>query len=190
MQPEKEGSDMVDQSTQDKITELVAEYSPEFKKSMRRQYLLGYYRKAFRKQYLKSRKYLDDTVIKCWYFMDMRDKAIEQGELDAVVHCSDKIKELVGVLVKAQNAAHYRRQNMGGDITNDMIRRAKDFPFSELIELKRNMAPCPFHQETKPSFSVHNNRGRCFGCQWKGDTIEFVMKRDSLTFPEAVKRLQ
>jgi excinuclease UvrABC ATPase subunit len=175
---------------QDKIAELILEYPPEFKKSMRRQYLLGYYRKAFHKQYLKSRKYIEDMVVKSLYFIEMRDKAIATYDLSAVVCCNDRIKELVDILVKVHNSAYYRRQNMDGDVTKNMIRRAKDFPFSELIELKRNMACCPFHQESKPSFSVHNNRGNCFGCQWKGDTIDFLMKRDSLTFPEAIKRLQ
>jgi hypothetical protein len=122
--------------------------------------------------------------------MDMRDKAIEKGELGAVVHCVGKIKKLVAILIKAQNAGYYRRQNMGGDITNEMIRRAQEYPMDSLIEVKRGMARCPFHEEKTGSFSVHNNRGHCFGCNWYGDTIAFLMKRDSLTFPEAVKRLQ
>ena len=180
----------LDQATQDKITQLIADYSPDFRKSQRRQYLLGYYRKTFEKQYKRSQKYLTDTVLRVWYFMDLRDKAIEKGLLFEVVYCSEKIKEFVGILVKAQNAAYYRRQNMVGEITGEMIRRAREFPFGELIELKRNMACCPFHGETKPSFSVKNNQGHCFGCGWKGNPVDFIMKRDSLTFPEAIKRLQ
>jgi DNA primase len=39
----------------------------------------------------------------------------------------------------------------------------------------RLVAPCPFHQETKPSFSVNPEGGfyYCFGCQASGDIIEF-----------------
>lgn len=76
-------------------------------------------------------------------------------------------------------------------ITDDMIERAKEHPFSELIELKGNRAKCPFHDgKSSTSFSVKDNRGYCFGCSWKGDTIEFVMQKDGMTFPEAVKYLQ
>ena len=37
----------------------------------------------------------------------------------------------------------------------------------------RLVAPCPFHQETKPSFSVNPERGfyYCFGCQASGDCL-------------------
>jgi len=50
---------------------------------------------------------------------------------------------------------------------------------------------CPFHREKTPSFTVHDDKGfyHCFGCQAHGDAIEFVMKTESLTFPEAVERL-
>ncbi len=50
---------------------------------------------------------------------------------------------------------------------------------------------CPFHSEKTPSFTVHDDKGfyHCFGCQAHGDAIDFVMKTESLTFPEAVERL-
>ena len=53
------------------------------------------------------------------------------------------------------------------------------------------VAPCPFHQETKPSFSVSPTRGfyYCFGCQAAGDVIEFYRSINGLSFPEAVEHL-
>ncbi|WP_462323497.1 DNA primase [Desulfoplanes sp.] len=53
------------------------------------------------------------------------------------------------------------------------------------------VAPCPFHQETKPSFSVNPSRGfyYCFGCQAAGDVIEFYRAINGLNFPEAVEQL-
>src|ERR1035437_7818214 len=47
---------------------------------------------------------------------------------------------------------------------------------------------CPFHKEKTGSFSV-NVRGfhYCFGCHETGDVFKFVMKMDSLSFPEAVR---
>jgi DNA primase len=50
---------------------------------------------------------------------------------------------------------------------------------------------CPFHNEKTPSFTVNEDKGfyHCFGCGEHGSAIDFVMKLDNLSFPEAVERL-
>jgi DNA primase len=50
---------------------------------------------------------------------------------------------------------------------------------------------CPFHGEKTPSFVVTPARDtwHCFGCGLGGDVFSFVMQRDSLPFPEALKLL-
>lgn len=50
---------------------------------------------------------------------------------------------------------------------------------------------CPFHQEKTPSFTVNPQMGifKCFGCGASGDAFKFLMQMESLTFPEALKRL-
>ena len=48
---------------------------------------------------------------------------------------------------------------------------------------------CPFHSEKSGSFSVHAARQffHCFGCGASGDVFTFIMRIESLPFPEAVK---
>ncbi len=50
---------------------------------------------------------------------------------------------------------------------------------------------CPFHHEKTPSFSVSESKQifHCFGCGKGGGPIRFVMEMDSLSFPEAVRKL-
>ena len=64
------------------------------------------------------------------------------------------------------------------------------------VKLKKRGASylglCPFHNEKTASFTVDPDKGfwRCFGqCGIGGDIFAFVMKAESLTFPEAAERL-
>jgi len=54
------------------------------------------------------------------------------------------------------------------------------------------VACCPFHEEKTPSFHVNPARQtwHCFGaCQTGGNAIGYVMRREGLSFPEAVREL-
>jgi DNA primase len=70
----------------------------------------------------------------------------------------------------------------------DIVRVVKDY-----VSLKKAganwVAPCPFHKETKPSFSVSPSKEMffCFGCHKGGSVFTFVMEIERVTFPEAIK---
>lgn len=65
----------------------------------------------------------------------------------------------------------------------------------EYVELKRAgsnyVGLCPFHNEKTPSFSVSPSKGifHCFGCGVGGDVISFIMQKEGLSYPEAIKFL-
>jgi DNA primase len=53
------------------------------------------------------------------------------------------------------------------------------------------VALCPFHRETKPSFYVSPELQifKCFGCGESGNSIKFVMKKENLSYREALEKL-
>ncbi|HHX68718.1 MAG TPA: DNA primase, partial [Gallicola sp.] len=66
---------------------------------------------------------------------------------------------------------------------------------SEYVDLKQSgnnyIGLCPFHNEKTPSFTVSSQKGifHCFGCGEGGDTISFIMKKENLSYPEAIQFL-
>lgn len=63
------------------------------------------------------------------------------------------------------------------------------------INLSRGRQPrgkCPFHGSKSDSFSVNPSQGyaHCFGCQWHGDAIKFLVDHEGLTPVEALDQLE
>lgn len=50
---------------------------------------------------------------------------------------------------------------------------------------------CPFHNEKTPSFNVSSAKGiyKCFGCGKAGNSVNFIMEHEKLTYPEALRYL-
>ncbi|MBO4584584.1 MAG: DNA primase [Clostridia bacterium] len=85
-------------------------------------------------------------------------------------------------------------------ISDDVLRSIKErCPIEETISRYVTLKPngsrftglCPFHSEKTPSFTVFTDTQSfyCFGCGAGGDVITFVMREESLEYPEAVKLL-
>ena len=69
------------------------------------------------------------------------------------------------------------------------VARAREFPITRLIKNRNNMATCPFHKDNSPSLNLKNNFYYCHGCGAHGDVIDFVMKKDGLSFGQAIMKL-
>ncbi len=85
-------------------------------------------------------------------------------------------------------------------ITKDSIENLKTHLevvdiISQFIELKKSganfKACCPFHGEETPSFVVSPTKQiyHCFGCGVGGDSINFVMEHEKLSYPETLEKL-
>ena len=67
---------------------------------------------------------------------------------------------------------------------------------SEYVDLdvssRQPKALCPFHVERTPSFVIYPDTGswRCYGgCSEGGDVISFVMKKENMSFAQALENL-
>lgn len=89
---------------------------------------------------------------------------------------------------------------MKGYINEDDIDRVRESTdivniIADYLPLKRtginHVGLCPFHSEKTPSFTVSESKQffHCFGCGEGGDVVSFIMKKENLDFPEAVKFL-
>ena len=83
------------------------------------------------------------------------------------------------------------------ETTEAHIMQAKEIPITTLYgeqtrrSGQRLYGLCPFHGEKQASFCIYEDQNKwwCFSCNSGGDIIDFVMKRDSIDFISAVKKL-
>jgi hypothetical protein len=136
-----------------------------------------------KEQYTFQTEELNEWVHSIPNANNIRIEAIREKLLDAKVnpdkHNIPRLLAEVRILLGSTERA-----------TPQEIERAKEYPIENIIELKRNTALCPFHNEKSPSFSVKNNRYKCFGCGVGGDSISLIMHIKNMTFKQAVDYLQ
>ncbi|NLJ70208.1 MAG: DNA primase [Clostridiaceae bacterium] len=83
------------------------------------------------------------------------------------------------------------------EIINQIIEQTDIVPIVEqYVKLSKKSSAnyfglCPFHSETKPSFSVSPGKQifYCFSCQRGGNVIKFIQDIENVSFPEAVRIL-
>jgi hypothetical protein len=92
-----------------------------------------------------------------------------------------------------------RSRGRNKEIWQEKVTRALEYPIEDIVSrditLRRSgqnlIGRCPLHEEKTPSFYIYlkNNSFYCFGCSQGGNVINYVMKRQNLTFKEAVEYL-
>lgn len=166
-----------------KIRKQLAEFKEE----------IGIWGKADRWKYLLGQLIdIDDQI--AWIHLDYKkamksdspyfERGLTAARLKVLVPEREKV-------MREMTSIERIFEGKGGksEITEDMIERARAHPIEDLIELRRKTALCPFHPDRNPSMGIKNNRFNCFACGAKGDVIEFMMRRDCISFIEAVKSL-
>jgi DNA primase len=89
---------------------------------------------------------------------------------------------------------------LAGFIPEDIVARVLNAAniadvISEYVALRKTgknfIGLCPFHADTKPSFTVNEEKQifHCFGCGQGGNVFTFLMQYNNLGFPEAVRFL-
>lgn len=171
-------SNVIMPKTKQAIKELIAETDKD-------------HRKQCRVKYLQEK--MGDTIVETWELLDRYWDYKHREKMIEMLLVGEKIQRLVKTIVKLQGeiiALLYSGKGRS-DMTEN-IRKAKEYPLPELIELnKYNMARCPFHEDRNPSMRYYpeSNIAYCFSCHRSWDTIAFVMERDGMTFREAVRKL-
>lgn len=82
------------------------------------------------------------------------------------------------------------------DIVNQIFNTLQiEEVIGDFVSLKKRgnslLGLCPFHNEKTPSFNVSVSKGiyKCFGCGEGGNAVDFVMKHEKYSYPEALRYL-
>ncbi|OPX95471.1 MAG: DNA primase [Syntrophorhabdus sp. PtaB.Bin006] len=145
-------------------------------------------------EFLKER--ISSLIIEAWSEMDKHKDYVRRNRLIETILTKERLEEITEEILKTQaEIIRLKYPSSWGrkdEITPEMIANARAYPFSQLYQFNRNAARCPFHEDHTPSFMLmKDNTAKCFGaCDKSWDTIAFLMQKDGLRFPEAVRALQ
>ncbi len=113
---------------------------------------------------------------------------------------SNTLDKMIAVLREVRFIKRPKEKARDSDVTPMMIASAREYPIEEIlaefmIEINHhnkflyNKFLCPYHDDTRPSMSLRNNRVKCFSCGKADDAIGLYMNLSGASFPAAVRRL-
>lgn len=166
-------------------------FFPDQKKVIDKIDLVVYSISQFKKIYLNAikeeleyQRNIDKRKIEAKQSFPFKLSDFEEGYLNSGIEKSEeRIKLFKNIL---NRCVKIKTTQQGFDIN-----KAKTRPISDFVELNKfNKACCPFHKEKTPSFVYYpkENRWWCFGaCGEGGDVLDFIIKRDGVSLPEAIR---
>ena len=119
------------------------------------------------------------------------DKEWTKEDIHAAVN-KHRIAEGIAQYVKTLNMITRRNTpTTSGRVTDAMIEEARDYPLENLLEFKRGVVRCLWHDDTNASLSWDKKRNRvhCFACGKDANAIDIIMAQDGCGFIQAVKKL-
>lgn len=172
---------MIDSRTQTAIKELRSDIGYEW----------AYIR---RKEYLKD--LMADHLCRAFHYRDIQEQAAINGDLLNMRLSREMVKRELGAVVSSLDELYYTKpqyeKQPRSQISDDMIARAREYPFEQLVTFDRaGFIPCPWHADKTPSLHKMRNANRlyCFSCHKSCDSIEWVMEREGLSFKDTVLKL-
>ena len=142
-----------------------------------------------RKRYLKD--LVDVNKAECAELFDWIDGYGDVNEFYAI--------NRIGLLLQDRDKLRkeYRKcleilKPRQGDITEQMIENAREYPVENLLDFRRGKTYAFCHEDKQPSLyhATRTNRANCPVCDKTFDSIGILMARDGLDFIQAVKQLQ
>jgi hypothetical protein len=141
-------------------------------------------------EYLKSE--MTDLILGTLGYMAKYELFEEAKCIEMQVITGGLITDNLKKLKRLQGRVIAVNKEIRGDITDEMIQAARDYPFEELINFVRGKAQCFNHEDKDPSMQYYKNTNTafCFSCNKVFNPIDFMMIKEGMTFKEAVIRLQ
>ena len=141
-----------------------------------------------RKRYLKDE--ISDIKHECLELSDWVDGVGDINEWYALVRLG-VLLERWGKLKKEYRVCTEILRPREGDITEQMIETAREYPVEQLIDFRRGKAVAFCHEDKNPSMyhATRSNHAKCPVCDKTLDGIGILMARDGLDFISAVKQL-
>lgn len=148
--------------------------------------------RSFRKKVKATVKTKNENDVSLWFWEYAIPKYLFTPDIITIDRRLTYLKQL--------NYLLHRKGKAENNNWRDRIERARVTPLFDIAEPylqkvrrvgNRVTACCPLHEDNTPSFFIYLNENRfhCYGCGAHGDTISFVMRKENLTFLDAVRRL-
>lgn len=140
-----------------------------------------------RHRYLSSMLCAIDTEIYNLYRSDVKGGINAHFVADMII---DRENEQARILKELEQIKRINRKVVG-EITDEDIDRAREYPVDRLIDFSHGRSVAFCHESDSPSMS-HNrkaNRAHCFVCNKSFNPIDVLMGRDGFSFIDAVKEL-